>query len=105
LAELRRVIRRGGELRFYEHVVAHERRLARLQRFLQRSRIWPTLGGGCHPARDTAAGIEAAGFSIEQCRRFPMRPCVLLAPVTPHILGTARAWSTSHGSGTRRMVE
>ena len=74
LRELRRVLRPGGELRFYEHVVADERRLARAQRLLQRSRIWPALMGGCHPARDTAAAIEAAGFGIERCRRVTVRP-------------------------------
>jgi ubiquinone/menaquinone biosynthesis C-methylase UbiE len=90
LRELRRVVRPGGELRFYEHVVADERRLARAQRLLQRSRIWPALMGGCHPARDTAAAIEAAGFGIERCRRVTVRPNVLAAPVAPRILGMAR---------------
>ena len=32
LTELRRVLRPGGELRFYEHVLAHEPRMAALQR-------------------------------------------------------------------------
>jgi hypothetical protein len=84
------VLRPGGELRFYEHVVAPEHRLARVQRVLQHSRIWPTLVGGCHPARDTATAIEAAGFGIERCRRVSVRPNFLAAPVSPRILGMAR---------------
>jgi ubiquinone/menaquinone biosynthesis C-methylase UbiE len=69
LAELRRVIRPGGELRFYEHVLSDSPRLARVQRVAERSGFWPFVGGGCHPARDTAAAIAAAGFEIESCRR------------------------------------
>ena len=83
LAELRRVLKPGGELRFYEHVVPVDPGWARFFRFLEKSRIWPTLGGGCHPARDTRASIERAGFDIEKCRRFPFNKL-------PHILGVAR---------------
>ncbi len=88
LAELVRVIRPGGELRFYEHVVARDPRLARIQRAADA--IWPRLGGGCHPNRETAAAIERAGFRVERCRRFSFRPCLLAAPVAPHVLGIAR---------------
>jgi SAM-dependent methyltransferase len=87
LAELFRVIRAGGELRFYEHVRANQPSLARIQDIA--APIWRLLGGGCHPNRDTAAAIEQAGFSIETCRRFPFRPCFVCAPVAPRILGTA----------------
>ena len=88
LAELIRVIRPGGELRFYEHVRARDPRLARVQRAADA--IWPYLGGGCRPTRETAAAIERAGFRIERCRRFSFRPCFLTAPVAPHVLGIAR---------------
>ena len=91
LRELRRVIRPGGELRFYEHVLAHERRLAAVQRFVEKSGLWPLIAGGCHPARDTGAAIEAAGFTIEGCKRLSVKPCAIAVPVAPHILGTARS--------------
>jgi SAM-dependent methyltransferase len=34
------------------------------------SLVWPLIFGGCPVARDTASAIEAAGFVIEQQRRF-----------------------------------
>ncbi len=88
VTELLRVIRPGGELRFYEHVRSHSAGLARFQDAA--TLVWPTFGGGCHPNRDTAAAIERAGFSIESCRRFAFRPCFFCAPVMPRILGVAR---------------
>jgi ubiquinone/menaquinone biosynthesis C-methylase UbiE len=88
LAELRRVIRPGGELRFYEHVVADRPLPARLQRLADVT-FWPRVGGGCHMSRDTARAIQDAGFEIESHDRFPFSPG---APVPPlaHILGVAR---------------
>lgn len=60
LRELRRVIRPGGELRFYEHVVAHEPRLAAVQRFVERSGFWPFIAGGtAHPRHGSFAGVAA----------------------------------------------
>lgn len=90
LAELRRVIRPGGELRFYEHVISDRPRLARAQRVAEKTGFWPLVGGGCHPARDTHAAIEAAGFEIESCRRFDFRPALVEGIVAPKILGVAR---------------
>jgi ubiquinone/menaquinone biosynthesis C-methylase UbiE len=89
LRELARVIRPGGELRFFEHVAARSRRLARLQRALDAT-VWPRVNGGCHTSRDTEAAIRAAGFQIEERERFSFRAHVLAAPVAPRILGRAR---------------
>ena len=88
LAELRRVLRSGGELRFYEHVVSRDRRLARVQRAADAT-LWPRLAGGCHAARDTGAAIAAAGLAVERQERFAFRPSPLM-PAIPHILGVAR---------------
>lgn len=88
LADLFRLVRPGGELRFYEHVRANTPGLARVQDAL--APIWPFFGGGCHPNRETTAAIEDAGFHMEQCRRFPFRPSPICAPVAPHVIGIAR---------------
>jgi SAM-dependent methyltransferase len=89
LAELRRVIRGGGELRFFEHVLAeHPGGLRRVQRLLDKT-VWPALFGGCHTARDTAASIAAAGFVVEEMSRFSFPESGLVSPATPHIRGRA----------------
>ena len=88
LRELLRVIRPGGELRFYEHVLAASPRLARFQKAA--TVVWPLFAGGCHPDRNTGEAITRAGFTIESCRRFSFRPMLVEAPVSPRILGVAR---------------
>ena len=88
LSDLFRVIRPGGELRFYEHVRAADPRRARLQDAI--TPVWRRLGGGCHPNRDTAAAIETAGFSVESCQTVIFSPCFICAPAARRIIGTAR---------------
>lgn len=88
LAELSRVIRSGGELRYYEHVVSTKPGFARFQRAIDRL-VWPRIAGGCHASRDTGRSIEHAGFVVEKNRRFPFSPSPVL-PGIPHILGIAR---------------
>jgi len=89
LAEVTRVLRPGGELRFYEHVAARNRRLAAFQRLLDAT-FWPRLFGNCHATRDTEKTLRAAGFTIEALERFSFRPTLLATPVAPRILGRAR---------------
>jgi ubiquinone/menaquinone biosynthesis C-methylase UbiE len=88
LAELFRVIRPEGELRFYEHVGATTPILGPLLRFAQAT-FWPRIAGGCHPARDTQQAIADAGFRIEKIREFRFSPSPPM-PAVPHILGVAR---------------
>jgi ubiquinone/menaquinone biosynthesis C-methylase UbiE len=88
LAELRRVLRPGGELRFYEHVIPDRQPKRALLQIADRSTLWPRIAGGCHPARDTAAAIEQAGFEIERIERFGFA-ATRFEPSIPHILGGA----------------
>ena len=89
LAELRRVLRPGGELRFYEHVVPNRGPKRLLLQAVDHSGLWPRIAGGCHPARDTVAAIERNGFEVESHERF-MFAASRLEPAIPHVLGVAR---------------
>jgi ubiquinone/menaquinone biosynthesis C-methylase UbiE len=89
LAELRRVLKPGGELRYYEHVRGATPRMARAQRFVDRT-FWPHAFGGCHTARATVAAIEAAGFALERHRDVQPRSLPSFLPVSPQAIGIAR---------------
>lgn len=88
LAELMRVIRPGGELRFFEHVRADARMHAAAQLAVQP--VWAQLGGGCHLARETEHAIRDAGFEIDRIEHFEFAPGFLQKLGGPHILGIAR---------------
>jgi ubiquinone/menaquinone biosynthesis C-methylase UbiE len=72
LAEFSRVLRPGGQLRFWEHVRSRDPAFARFQQAADL--VWPRLMGGCH----------------EACRGFRFPPSAVLSPPAPRILGTAR---------------
>jgi ubiquinone/menaquinone biosynthesis C-methylase UbiE len=88
LEELRRVVRPGGEVRFYEHVRSTEPRHARFQRRFDR--VWPRVSGGCHTGRDTVGELERAGLVVEDIDRFRFPPSRVFVPTSPHVLGRAR---------------
>jgi SAM-dependent methyltransferase len=88
LAELRRVLSSGAELRFLEHVRSDRPLKARLQQGADASGMWARLAGGCQCARDTVGAIAAAGFDIEQVHRFDLGPSWLFT--NPHVRGAAR---------------
>lgn len=87
LAEFGRVLRPGGQLRFYEHVRSRDPVFARFQQAADV--LWPHLMGGCHPQRHTLAAIGRV-FSIEACRGFRFPQSAVFSPVAPRILGVAR---------------
>jgi SAM-dependent methyltransferase len=86
LAEVRRVLKPGGSLLFFEHVRSENPRHARWQDLVERP--WGWFAGGCHPNRDTVAALERAGFRLESLRRFPFGPPM---PARPHATGVAVA--------------
>jgi ubiquinone/menaquinone biosynthesis C-methylase UbiE len=88
LKEMHRVIRPGGQLRFFEHVRADEPGLARVQRLLDAT-VWPKVAGGCHAGRDTAEAIEEAGFAIARLEKFRFPDVAVSLPTSPHVLGVA----------------
>jgi ubiquinone/menaquinone biosynthesis C-methylase UbiE len=88
LAEIRRVLRPGGELRFFEHIQAAVPGRRRVQKTLDAT-IWPWFGGGCHCGRDTRAAIERAGFVIDVIDQLAAADTHMPFPAAPQILGTA----------------
>lgn len=85
LAEARRVLRPGGEIRFYEHVRSAKPGTARWQDRLDRP--WSAFNRGCHANRSTLATIEATGFSIAELEEFDLSGAPGICKA--HILGSA----------------
>jgi SAM-dependent methyltransferase len=87
LAEFGRVLRPGGELRFYEHVRSRTA-FAGFQDVVDP--VWSRLMGGCHVNRDTLTAIKGAGYHVEFCRGLVFPPSARVSVVSPRILGIAR---------------
>lgn len=69
LAEAKRVLKPGGELRFWEHV-RPKGAWGRL--FDMLTPLWRRVGAGCVLNRRTAEAIEVAGFQVRLDRKFAM---------------------------------
>ncbi len=89
LAEVARVLRPGGELRFYEHGRGGGRAMRYVQSALDRT-VWPLLCGGCHTGRDPVSLIEETGFELVACRRMRVPEGGPPLPTSFHVLGSAR---------------
>ncbi len=91
LAEVRRVLKPGGEYRFFDHV-RYDHAFGRFWQNLV-DPLWSrVLGGGCHPNRDIAGMIRDTGFSNVQIdfeKTLPPIPPMIF--VRPHIKGIAIA--------------
>ena len=88
LAEVRRILRPGGTLRFVEHVAAPAGTPTRaLQRALRRPWAWTFEGCSCE--RDLERLIRAAGFASVDIERYRLH--TPFVPFNTHIAGTAHA--------------
>lgn len=87
LAEVRRVLRPGGRIRFIEHVAAWD---DPSRRWWQGAidPVWRTFAGGCRLTRDTEAALSLAGFEFERLTRDKMRAAFPF--LRPTIRGHAR---------------
>ena len=89
LAELRRVLKPGGTLRFYEHVRSEGALAQRAQDAA--TPLWGRLFGGCRPNRDTVGAILEAGFEPAELSYEKVGPpCLPSSVVRPHVRGVAR---------------
>ncbi|MDL5200188.1 class I SAM-dependent methyltransferase [Streptomyces sp. ALI-76-A] len=88
LGEVRRVLRPGGQVRFFEHGRGGGRAMTFTQRALDRT-VWPPLNGGCHLGRDPVAALRDAGFELGPYRRLSMPENGPTLPTSYCVLGTA----------------
>ncbi|MCX4834058.1 class I SAM-dependent methyltransferase [Streptomyces sp. NBC_01016] len=89
LGEVWRVLRPGGEVRFFEHVRAPGCGMRLVQGALDRT-LWPLCVGGCHLRRDAIGSLRAAGFELGDHRALTMPGHGPRQPMSYCVLGTAR---------------
>ena len=87
--ELRRVLRPGGELRFYEHVRSANPAFRAVQHAVD-ALYWTKALGGCRTTRDAEAAIRAGGFDVTAIERGFHPSSALTLTSAPFVVGVAR---------------
>ncbi|PZN95514.1 MAG: SAM-dependent methyltransferase [Alphaproteobacteria bacterium] len=87
LAEIRRVLKPGGQFLFLEHVLSDDPGRGRWQRRL--TPLQKVVGVGCHLDRDTAAMVRTAGFALGAVPQEIEPAFGGLAPLLPVIAAAA----------------
>src|SRR3546814_19425648 len=80
-AEIRRVLKPGGNALFLEHGAAPDAGVAKWQRRIEP--VWKRIGGNCHLTRPIGDAYEKAGFAVD-------RQAAAYMPKTPRPFGWIR---------------
>src|SRR3546814_15148170 len=64
LAEIRRVLKPGGNALFLEHGAAPDAGVAKWQRRIEP--VWKRIGGNCHLTSPIGDAYEKAGFAVDR---------------------------------------
>ncbi|KAA9396209.1 class I SAM-dependent methyltransferase [Haloarcula sp. CBA1130] len=89
MSEITRVLKPGGELRFFEHVIDDGWR-AGIQSTL--APLWKRLAGGCHLTRQTGSRLVAnQSFDVVEIKRLNLG----VTPIRPFVRGRLRKRAVS----------
>ena len=87
LAEIRRVLKPGGQFLFLEHVLSEDEKRRRWQ--VRLTPLQKVVGVGCHLDRDSAAMVRAAGFDLPAVVQQTEPAFGAMAPLVPLISAAA----------------